>query len=231
MIGPFSELQEQYANAVPFPHYVFNNFWNEEELKRAVEEITLIKPFLWQQGDHDAQQRKLWIEAVQQLPQAIRHVLVEMNSPHFVQFISALTSIPDLLPDPTYLGGGLHRVCSGGKLAIHADFNWHPQLKLHRRVNALLYLNEKWFEEWGGHLELWEPDMSRCAKSLAPVFNRLVVFTITDTAFHGHPEPLATPAGTDRLAFALYYYTKERPLEEISAPHWATWQMRPHGQI
>lgn len=231
MIGPFTDLSKQYAEALPFPHHVFDNFWYEEELRAAVDQIRLIKSYLWQQRDHEAQQKKLWVETAALLPEALKRVLVAMNSYEFVRFISELTGIENLLPDPTYLGGGLHRVLPGGKLAIHADFNWHPQLKLHRRVNALLYLNADWQEEWGGHLELWERDMSRCAVKLAPAFNRLVVFTITDTAFHGHPEPLASPAGVDRLAFALYYYTKERPAEEISSPHWATWQVRPTGQL
>jgi Rps23 Pro-64 3,4-dihydroxylase Tpa1-like proline 4-hydroxylase len=31
----------------------------------------------------------------------------------------------------------------------------HPQTKKHRRINALLYLNSDWKQEYNGCLELW----------------------------------------------------------------------------
>src|SRR5204862_6163752 len=68
---------------------------------------------------------------------------------------------------------------------------------------------------YGGHLELWDRDMKRCVKKIAPHFNRVVVFTITDWAFHGHPEPLTCPDGATRKSIALYYFTVGRPAGEV----------------
>ena len=53
-------------------------------------------------------------------------------------------------------------------------------------MNVLVYLNRDWKEEYGGALELWSKDKSRCVRQILPVFNRTVIFTITDWAFHGH---------------------------------------------
>ena len=43
------------------------------------------------------------------------------------------------------------------------------------------------------------------------MFNRMGIFTVTDDAFHGHPEPLAAPPGVNRYALQLVYYTRDIP--------------------
>jgi Rps23 Pro-64 3,4-dihydroxylase Tpa1-like proline 4-hydroxylase len=135
-----------------------------------------------------------------------------------------MTGIPDLEPDPDFLGGGVHVSHRGGRLQVHADFNLHPVSGHHRRKNALLFLNRDWDPLWNGQLELWERDLSRPVVSINPNFNRLVVFTITDDAFHGVPMTIRCPPSRKRLSLALYYYTLERPDDEKSPFHWATWQ-------
>lgn len=223
------DLAPAYRAAFPFPHAVVDDFIPDAALVRdAVRAIESVPEEGWiRREQHGAQVGKTWIEDTMWLPSPARELLLSFNEPEALQAMSALTGIPDLLPDPRFVGGGVHRVAPGGRLEIHSDFNFHPTLKLHRRVNALLYLNEGWDDAWGGHLELWERDMSACARKISPIFNRLAVFTITDQAFHGHPHPLACPPGRDRLSLALYYYTRTRPVSELSAAHWAQWQRRP----
>ncbi len=102
---------------------------------------------------------------------------------------------------------------------FHADFNVHPKLKLDRRLNMLIYLNKDWREDYGGHLELWNRGGKECRKRILPIFNRTVVFSTTDTSFHGHPLPLTAPPGITRKSVSLYYYTAGRPAEERSTPH------------
>jgi len=143
-------------------------------------------------------------------------LLNQFNSSVFVDFLESLTGIEGLIPDPHYFGGGLHQIEPGGYLTVHADFNRHPRLQLDRRLNALLYLNQEWKEEWGGYLELWDATMSHAVVKVAPAFNRLVVFETTDFSFHGHPDPLQPPPGFHRRSLALYYYSNGRPADEIA---------------
>jgi hypothetical protein len=43
--------------------------------------------------------------------------------------------------------------------------------------------------------------------------NRVVIFTTSDDAYHGHPTPLCCPDDTARRSLALYYFTEEdKPL-------------------
>jgi hypothetical protein len=77
-------------------------------------------------------------------------------------------------------------------------------------MNVIIYLNEQWQDEWGGFLELWDRKMTAPVKSVAPLFNRCVVFNTDADSFHGHPDPLATPADVKRRSIALYYYTASK---------------------
>jgi hypothetical protein len=144
-----------------------------------------------------------------------RYIMDYLNSPEVLKFLSELTGIENLIPDNTFFGGGIHKISKGGKLAVHADYSFHRNTGHHRRINLLLYLNKNWQSEWNGNLELWSPDMSKKIADIEPLFNRAVIFNITNDALHGHPKPLNTPENVDRYSFALYYFTENRPKEEI----------------
>ena len=155
----------------------------------------------------------------EQLSSTIKQALHDLNSGPFIRFLQQLTGIQHLLPDPQLLGGGLHLVGPGGHLGIHADFNWHQELRVHRRINLLIYFNEHWLPEYDGNLELWSRDAKSCVKSIEPTFNRAVIFNTTSDSFHGHPRPLKVPVGQWRRSIAMYYYTAQRPETEIREPH------------
>src|SRR3954451_19085559 len=90
-----------------------------------------------------------------------------------------MTGIKGPIPDPYFLGGGLHEISEGGHLSMHADFNHHTPLNLERRINMLIYLNKDWKDEYGGQLELWDSEMTKKYHSIVPVFNRCVIFNST----------------------------------------------------
>lgn len=124
--------------------------------------------------------------------------------------ISEVTGIPNLQPDLSLFGGGLHETSNGGRLGVHVDFNRH-QNGLYRRVNVLLFLNPAWSPKWGGNLEMWEgPGTGNC-KMIAPLMGRMVIFPTTDKSWHGHPRPLNAPAGITRKSIAWYFYHPEPP--------------------
>ena len=109
---------------------------------------------------------------------------------------------------------------------MHADYNKHEAYGLDRRLNLLLYLNKNWREEFGGQLQLWDRDMTRCEAKIAPVFNRVMIFGTTDFTYHGHPDPLQCPEDMTRKSLALYYFTNGRPAEEVSGSHTTIFRAR-----
>jgi hypothetical protein len=218
--------RDDYRAAAPFPHAVIDGILPDPLLDEVCAEFPP-PDAQWRHFD-DPKQRKFGAGPDVDLGPATRHVLAEFNAPVFVEFVQALTGIEEaLVADPQYRGGGLHQILPGGYLEVHADFNQHPDTGLDRRVNVLLYLNRDWRPEWGGQLELWNATMTRAEHRIDPEFNRMVIFTITDHAFHGHPEPLRCPEGRTRRSLAFYYYSAGRPDLERSAPHSTLWQERP----
>jgi hypothetical protein len=222
--------REAYAAASPYPHTFFDGFLPPEVLDEVLAEFPKADEADWFAFD-SAVERKLATKDDSVMGEATRHLLAELNSAPFIDFLERLTGISGLVPDPHFAGGGLHQIERGGHLKIHADFNRHPQTGLERRLNVLIYLNRNWKDEYGGAFELWSRDMSRCEERVLPYFNRCVVFSTTSTSFHGHPEPLNCPEGETRKSMALYYYSKDRPAEEVGAAHNTLFQARPGEQL
>jgi hypothetical protein len=151
----------QYAAARPFPHVVFDDFFDPALLESVLAEFPQPGQIDWQRFDN-AQEIKLASAAESSFGPVTRLLLYHLNSITFLDFLSKVTGIANLISDPCFDGGGLHQIVRGGKLAVHADFNKHPRYGLDRRLNLLLYLNRDWREEYGGHLELWNREMTRC---------------------------------------------------------------------
>lgn len=205
------ELSKQYQDADPYPHIVLENFLDVGWLSQCVDEFNkLNETDGWINYTH-YNEKKMGLNKIDLLPSAIKTTINELNSPQFLQFLSAITGIKGLLKDDQLEGGGVHQSGKGGFLNIHADFTVHPHHRhWQRRVNVLVYLNKDWQDEWGGKLELWDKQMQACRKKVLPVFNRCVIFNTDADSYHGHPEPMTCPENSFRRSIALYYYTEEK---------------------
>jgi Rps23 Pro-64 3,4-dihydroxylase Tpa1-like proline 4-hydroxylase len=214
-----SALREMYQSAEPFPHIVIDGLFDNAVLGRILDEFPAPEAMNWARFDNAEEKKLGYYYETSRISSVIREFLDAMNSFEMLLFLESLTGIYGLIPDPYFGGGGLHQVEAGGFLKVHVDFNVHPKLKLDRRLNLLLYLNKDWQDEYGGHLELWDSTMKTCKKKILPIFNRTVVFSTTDSSFHGHPHPLTPPTGRTRKSVSLYYYSAGRPPAESSPPH------------
>ena len=163
----------------------------------------------WHQFDNN-REKKLASLGDEQLGPYTRALIANLNSGTFINFLEKLTGIKGLVGDPYLEGAGMHRIEPGGKLSVHVDFNKHGKMNLDRRLNILIYLNEDWEEEYGGHFELWNKDMSQAVVKILPLFNRMAMFSTTEISLHGHPTPLSCPPDRCRRSIALYYYTVGR---------------------
>lgn len=215
-----------YQIASPFPHAVIDDLFDDAMLDAVVAAFPGPKDTFWQKYDRE-HEVKLALANEALMPEPIRLLLYFLNGSTFIGFLERLTGIPNIIPDPHWFGGGMHQIERHGKLAIHADFNRHDLYGLDRRLNLLLYLNKDWLDEYRGHLELWDTDMTACVRKVAPLFNRMVVFSTTTNSYHGHPDELLCPRDRTRRSLALYYYTNGRPEAEQNATHTTIFRVRP----
>jgi len=222
------QLRDQFMSASPFPHVVIDDFLSPDLLDQVLAEFPRQERIDWEEFD-TSREVKLALADAEQMGPTTRHLLAEFNSAVFTDFLTALTGIEKLIPDPQYSGGGLHQIQRDGFLKVHADFNKHPELDLYRRLNGILYLNKDWEEEYGGHLQIWDREMTTCVKKVLPVFNRFLIFATLDDAYHGHPDPLTCPPDRARRSMALYYYTVEKPAEALEH-HSTLFKQRP-GEV
>lgn len=199
-----------YAAAAPFPHIVLDGVLTSEAFESAVAEFPGREDPFWK-GYLHINETKYSNTVPDSWGPTLRAVAEEFCGEEFVDYLVSLTGIEGLESDWSMDGGGLHQTLRGGHLNIHADFSTHHDRDdWARRVNILLYLNERWDESWGGQLELWDQDMTGKVGTVTPKGNRMLVFTTSLDSFHGHPDPLLCPPDEARRSMALYYFTEEK---------------------
>jgi hypothetical protein len=211
------QLKDRYISADPFPHIVLDNFFDEDYIESLVSGFPDLSKTPVKEHFENSREVKWASHLELGIPNEHRRFIHFLNSQPFLSFLQEISGISEvLIPDPYLTGGGLHQIKAGGLLKLHADFNKNIHTGLDRRLNAIVYLNKDWREDYGGHLELWDKDVIRCAQKVAPIAHRLVIFSTTDFSYHGHPEELTCPLDRSRNSIALYYYSNGRPKSELN---------------
>jgi len=211
-----------YQSAEPFPHIAFPDFLPASLAQAVADAFPGPNSIEWIIRDNEHNLKRYQHDETM-MPPLLRAMLREFNSRQFVLFLEALTGIDNLIPDPYFIGGGIHLSQPGDFLKVHADFNWHHKLHAHRRVNVLFYPNPGWQDAWGGALELWDKEMKSAQKRYFPRFNQLLVFNTDEHSNHGHPHALSCPPGQVRRTLNLYYYTT-KTTEEVASPHFTLYK-------
>lgn len=196
----------------PFDHWVFDGVWESSILLAAYREI-ITQINQWQKFDNE-NEFKFACSEWSQFGYVTQQILSIMKSEVFCNTLSEITGIPGLTA--SLFGGGAHVIRPKGHLGTHVDFNRGADGS-YRRLNCLLYLNDDWTEEDGGHLELrknaFDPEPT---VSVLPTLNTMVLFRTSEHSWHGHPKPL--PGPKPRVSLACYYYTDEPP-ESVAPAH------------
>ena len=226
-----NKKKSEYIQSKPFPHVVIDDLFNENFLKKILDEFPENIQQIGDNFDNKAE-KKLSLNDTNKFSNETNDFINFLNSKIFINFLQNLTDVEEnLIPDPYLIGGGLHELREEGHLNIHADFNMHPTMKLDRRLNILIYLNKDWKNNYGGSLELWDKDMKKCEKKIIPTFNKTVIFSTTDNSYHGNPEKINHPDKISRKSIAMYYYTNGRPHnEKILGNHSTIFRKRPNTE-
>ena len=234
------ENKRPYTHAAPFPYITIDQVGNQhlsEKCSRAFPPVSDGRWFTYPAEDR-TQKNKQVIWDVAKMPNEVLVAILALNSAPFIRFLEELTGIRNLISDPSLYGGGMHQLSNDGMLEVHVDCDFNPRLRLYRRVTVLWYLSP-WRGEYKGNIELWkgvsnkgEERLTKCVKSIVSDFNRMVIFTNSETSYHGHPTPIHCPPGVTRKSLATYYFSSEPdPSYSTSKHHKARFIPLPNCEI
>lgn len=232
VIANADQIASNFEKALPFKHLCIDSFLQESLAVQLIEEFP---PYREEETktEHGGPGRKLVKPQISSYGHGFRQIAQLFSSSEFLEFLSKITGIPDLIwGGESMYGGGTHDNADGAELDQHVDFNYDDRTGLHRRINALIFLNREWQPEWGGQSELsenpWDPD-NHNIKCYDPIWNRLILFETTEQSWHGFPR-IKLPEDKKHLSrrsLAAYFYTKTRPSHEIFGGH-ATFYVHRH---
>lgn len=212
------ENKENYQNKKPFSYDGIIDLFSETALDGVLDSFPNVEDEkLWDKRDDKGIQVKLrtnWKTELD-IPPKVLEVIQTLQSGRFCRLLSEYTGIDGLMPDYWFGGGGLNQIMPGGQLAMHVDGTHNDEIKMYRRVNVIVFLNKNWKDEYGGHLEFWDKELTHCVDKIRPDYNTMAMFNTSDLTQHGHPHPLTCPENMSRKSLILYFYTSTRPDEEI----------------
>ena len=230
VIAAADVLAAQFQPRDPFRHVVIDDFLAPDYCARLLAEFP---PFERGNARNEAGElgAKSTVEKIRELGPAYSALDDLIQTRDFLDIIGRITGIADLRYDPWYFGGGTHENRAGQDLDPHVDFNRHPVERWHRRLNLIVYLNHEWDDAWGGSLELHSDPRAADDRIelITPLYNRAVIFETTETSWHGfsritlpeYKKPLS------RKSIALYFYTTDRPPDELADTHSTIYVDRP----
>lgn len=225
-------LRNQVRAARPFPYFCLDNFLNPDFAREVVKAYPDYQSACQMGKQFKAvnERGKVQVTDSQLFAPPVKKLNDLLASQEFLDLMSHVMDIPNLLADSQLVGGGIHQTGPRGHLDVHVDFNYIPDRQLHRRLNILIYLNEGWNQKWGGELELWDKDVKIRQEAFLPIFNRCVVFETNDISFHG-VTAVTCPTDVARRSFAAYYYTKEAPAHWDGTTHTTVFRSRPNERL
>jgi hypothetical protein len=199
-------LREQLRAARPFEHLVVEGWFHPALLELIYEEFDQFQDAGWKQMHNRHEDTRRSVVHAHFGP-ATQLYFAIINSGWFLDLLSAISGIENLIADPLLYGGGLHETRNGGAFGIHRDFDRHVSHGLTNRMVFITYLNKGWQPEWNGDLELWDAPGSSCVRTVQPDFGRSILMKHGPTSYHGHPRPMTAPDHVVRRSVAAYYYT------------------------
>ena len=204
-----------YRNSEPVSMLVLDDFLPDNVFQKLHEESKQLPEYLWTNFTRNNSNMKE-CKTFSQTP-VLKTLSHCFNSGPFISWLEALTQKTNIIPDPHLIGAGLSRCHQGNSLKLHTDFNWNDELKLNRTLSMIQYINPEWNPDWGGALEFWDFDKTKCVAKVQPRPNRLLLWNYDERLIHGYPDPLQCPEDQHRLNMRMFYYTSNGT--PVSPPH------------
>lgn len=215
------QISEDFRTGRPFKNVCIPNFLLTESADHLFENFPPIEKMRKKyNGINERKAEDASFDSIDHLFTALKN---ELGSSVFLKWLENITGIDDLSTVVDQRGAGLHQGEDGSFLDIHIDFNIHPLLNIHRRLNLIIFFNKDWEESWGGSIEFWDKQVKQCVTSYQPIFNSCIIFETNEISYHGYSK-INVPKGVTRKSYYNYFYT---PLNKGIKYHDTIFKARP----
>jgi Rps23 Pro-64 3,4-dihydroxylase Tpa1-like proline 4-hydroxylase len=202
-INDIDNLNKTFIESIPFEHIVIDDFL-ESSYAEKLYDLFPTNYDNWYKYMNPIEVKYTY-DKIHNLHHDMANYFYFLSSNAFIEKMRKLTSIHDLTYDEYLHGAGLHCHPRHGRLNIHLDYEKHPYSGKERRINIIYFLNKEWQEQWNGHNELWNENVTKCIKKTEVKFNRAIIFKTNDISWHGLPEKIQCPENIFRKSLAYYY--------------------------
>lgn len=199
--GSRAEWRARFATAEPFPHLVIDELFHPD----AILEAARVFPDPSEMAEKPNRKGVLELSDRRLVPPLLRQMSDELLSERFTAWLSFVSGVDEFITDPDGNWGVLRQSGDGVEGKIHVPPSQHPSKPWYRRLTLILHLTPDLSERNGGCFQLWDREKVTPRVSIAPLFNRAVVFLNSPTAWHNASRTRLGPGETRKIMQALYF--------------------------
>ncbi|MDP8928888.1 MAG: 2OG-Fe(II) oxygenase [Actinomycetota bacterium] len=199
--GSAGQWRDRFAGAEPFPHVVIDELFDPASIAEAARDF----PDVSEMAEKTGRAGVLEMSDRSRVPPRLIDVSDELLSARFTAWLSQVSGLDQLITDPAGNWGVLRQSGDGVEGKIHVPPECHPNKPWYRRLTLILHLSEGLSEANGGCFQLWDREKAAPRTTIAPLFNRAVVFLNSPTAYHNASRTRLRPGQMRRIMQSLYF--------------------------
>jgi Rps23 Pro-64 3,4-dihydroxylase Tpa1-like proline 4-hydroxylase len=211
----FPISHEDYIKQKPYPFFVKDNFLDPVFAKEIQQEILNLPEEYFDMYDNVCEKKKIFRDK-NQISGKLKEFFDKMMTSEMLDHLSQIVGFK-LINDDIKHYWGVHVFTKNSKLGVHVDAGFHPQTGLKKQLTLGYYLSSNWEKSYGSNFEIWNgesahlemPQLKNLSNSVEPLFNRALIFTCNDFAWHGvSEESPEKPDDAIRIFLTLSYMSE-----------------------
>ena len=198
-------VQSWQENDIPFRHLIIDTLLPGSSAQEIHEAFPAPEAMVLRWG---LRERKRIAFQMDRCKPLLSEIIYAFQDRRLVQFLSEVTGLASLEPDPTLYAAGVSLMRRGDFLAPHVDNSHDADRRKYRVLNLLYYVSPGWRFEDGGNLELWDQKV-RHPKTIPASFNRLILIETHTDSWHSVSR---VTSDTTRCCVSNYYFSENSPI-------------------
>jgi Rps23 Pro-64 3,4-dihydroxylase Tpa1-like proline 4-hydroxylase len=200
-------LKKNWENSTPVKHFFLDDVFDSETVQKLAVEFPKWENLIQRDSIRERKKVGVDLDSFHKILSDFQYCFLDEN---LLSEIEQITSIKNLIIDPSLYASGVSVMAENDFLNPHLDNSHDGDRKAYRVLNILFYCSINWEIENGGNLELWSEDLKE-KKLIHSKFNRLVVMETNQKSWHSVNKILINK---QRNCISNYYFSTKSPAKE-----------------